>query len=142
MVISAFSFCASSGRPPARYCAAESLRCLIIELITARTSESSRGFAFSISRYFIWLLSIRSVPRRRASLARAAVFISESIWSESICLDDPRTRSEYLSYDLRTERSECFAIRELWKARAREDSSEPLTSLGDTIAWCPLEGWV
>src|SRR6266446_3174071 len=86
MVISAFSFCASSGRPPARYWAAESLRCLIIEPITETTSESSRGFAFSISRYFIWLLSIRSVLRRRASLARAAVFMSESIWSESMYL--------------------------------------------------------
>src|SRR6267142_1982365 len=52
--------------------------------MTATTSASSSGFAFSISRYFIWLLSRRSVPSRRASLARAASFMSESIRSTSI----------------------------------------------------------
>src|SRR2546426_9087405 len=84
MAISACSFAASSGRFPARYCAAESLRCLIIDPITPTTSASSSGFAFSISRYFIWLLSRRSVPSRRASLARAASFMSASIRSASI----------------------------------------------------------
>src|SRR2546421_568229 len=84
MAISAFSFSASSGRPPGEYCAAESLRCLIMEPITAITSASSSACPFSNSRYFIWLFSMRMVPRRRASFARAAFFMSASIWSASI----------------------------------------------------------
>src|SRR5882724_4256525 len=84
MAISAFSLAASSGRLPLANCAAESLRCLIIEPITPTTSASSSGLAFSISRYFIWLFSMRSVPSRRASLARAASFMSASIRSASM----------------------------------------------------------
>src|SRR5882762_1257718 len=84
MAISAFSLAASSGRLPLANWAAESLRCLIIEPITPTTSASSSGLAFSISRYFIWLFSMRSVPSRRASLARAASFMSASIRSASM----------------------------------------------------------
>src|SRR5712664_2789571 len=84
MTISAFSLAASSGRLPLVNCAAESLRCLIIEPITPTASASSSGLAFSISRYYIWLFSMRSDPRRRASLARAASFMSASIRSTSM----------------------------------------------------------
>src|SRR5947209_5005710 len=84
MAISAFSLSASSGRPPALYWAAESRRCLISVWATATISASSSAFPVSISRYLSALLSIRSVPRRRLSCARAASFISASIRSLSM----------------------------------------------------------
>src|ERR1700694_863200 len=108
MTISAFSFAASSGRPPAAYWAAESFRCLIIEPITATTSASSSGLAFSISRYFIWLFSRRSAPSLRASFARAASFMSASIRSTSMSS----------------------------RSKAPHDGGHH-ESMGDTMEWCP-----
>src|ERR671935_1143276 len=84
MTISAFSASASSGRPPAVYCAAESRRCLISVCTTPITSGSSSTLPVSISRYLSALFSIRSVPRRRLSCARAASFMSASIRSLSM----------------------------------------------------------
>src|SRR5712692_8814507 len=84
MAISAFSLSASSGRPPALYWAAESRRCLMSVWVTATTSGSSSALPVSISRYLSALFSIRSVPRRRLSCARAASFISASIRSLSM----------------------------------------------------------
>src|SRR6266851_1963403 len=84
MAISAFSLSASSGRPPALYWAAASLRCLIKVWTTVTISGSSSTLLVSISRYLSALFSIRSVPRRRLSCARAASFISASIRSLSM----------------------------------------------------------
>src|SRR5712671_1510717 len=84
MTISAFSLSASSGRPPALYWAAESRRCLMSVWATATTSASSSALPVSISRYLSALFSIRKVPRRRLSCARAASFISASIRSLSM----------------------------------------------------------
>src|SRR5919108_131376 len=84
MTISAFSASASSGRPPALYCEAESRRCLMSVCTTPITSGSSSALPVSISRYLSALLSIRSVPRRRLSCARAASFMSASIRSLSM----------------------------------------------------------
>src|SRR5438477_1266137 len=84
MAISAFSASASSGRPPALYCEAESRRCLMSVCTTPTISGSSTTFPVSISRYLSALLSIRSVPRRRLSCARAASFMSASIRSLSM----------------------------------------------------------
>src|SRR6266849_1399226 len=84
MAISAFSLSASSGRPPALYWAAASRRCLMSVWVTATTSASSSALPVSISRYLSALFSIRSVPRRRLSCARAASFIYASIRSLSM----------------------------------------------------------
>src|SRR6266851_1826730 len=84
MAISAFSLSASSGRPPALYWAAASLRCLIKVWTTVTISGSSSTLLVSISLYLSALFSIRSVPRRRLSCARAASFISASIRSLSM----------------------------------------------------------
>src|SRR6266851_3026575 len=56
MAISAFSLSASSGRPPALYWAAASLRCLIKVWTTVTISGSSSTLLVSISRYLSALL--------------------------------------------------------------------------------------
>src|SRR4051812_9173436 len=79
MPISASSFCASSGRPPPRNWAAESLRCLMSVCATCTTSASESSLSTSISRYLSALFSMRSVPSRCLSRAFAASFSSSSI---------------------------------------------------------------